>query len=74
MAAIVLFNAYCSTLISYLVSPRLMPVAKTYEDHKNLSLEDLSGPFILLVSGLSLSLLVFFLYKLSYIKNSLSKA
>ncbi len=32
MAAIVLFNAYCSTLISYLVSPKLMPVAKTYQD------------------------------------------
>jgi len=32
LAAVVLFNAYCSTLISYLVSPRLMPVAKTYKD------------------------------------------
>ena len=32
LAAFVLFNAYCSTLISYLISPRLMPMAKTYED------------------------------------------
>ena len=32
LAAFVLVNAYCSTLISYLVSPRLMPVAKTFED------------------------------------------
>lgn len=32
MAAFVLVNAYCSTLISYLVSPRLMPVAKSMED------------------------------------------
>ena len=32
LAAFVLVNAYCSTLISYLVSPKLMPVAKTYQD------------------------------------------
>jgi len=32
LAAIVLFNAYCSTLISYLISPRMMPIAKSYEE------------------------------------------
>lgn len=32
LAAFVLVNAYCSTLISYLISPQLMPVAKTMED------------------------------------------
>jgi len=32
LAALVMVNAYCTTLISYLISPRLMPVAKTYED------------------------------------------
>lgn len=32
LAAFVLFNAYCSTLISYLISPRLMPMAKSYDD------------------------------------------
>ena len=32
LAAFVMVNAYCTTLISYLISPRLMPMAKTYED------------------------------------------
>ncbi len=32
LAAFVLFNAYCSTLISYLISPRLMPIAKSWDD------------------------------------------
>ena len=32
LAAFVFFNAYCSTLISYLISPIMMPMAKTYED------------------------------------------
>jgi len=32
LVAFVLVNAYCSTLISYLISPRLMPVARTYQD------------------------------------------
>ena len=32
LAAFVLFNAYCSTLITHLISPRMMPIAKSYED------------------------------------------
>jgi len=32
LAAFVLINAYCSTLISYLISPRMMPLAKSYND------------------------------------------
>jgi len=32
LAAFVLFNAYCSTLIPYLISPRMMPMAKSYDD------------------------------------------
>lgn len=32
LAAVVLFNAYSTTLMSYLVAPKLMPVVRTYAD------------------------------------------
>jgi len=32
LAAFVLFNAYSSTVISYLTAPKLMPVAKTLKE------------------------------------------
>ena len=32
VAAFVLVNAYSTTLISHLTAPKLMPVAKSYED------------------------------------------